>query len=244
MNPFIIAQARMTSTRLPGKVLKSVLNQSLLEFQIERWRQVSKAAGVMVATTDLSSDDPIFDLCQKLDVLCFRGSEEDVLERYFLAAQKVKADPIIRVTSDCPLIDPDVIDQGLAIFLDHPEKYDFVSNTLSRSYPRGLDFEIFPMSCLSKAYQNADKEIQREHVTPYIREHADTERVYELIYKGKDLSTHRWTVDTAEDFELIQKVLEEVYPENRNFRLNDLIKLFDTHPEWSQINAHVQQKHQ
>lgn len=241
MKILIIVQARMTSTRLPGKVLKEVLGKPLLEYQIERLRRVRLADGIVIATTTNDTDAPIVNLCRRLDVPVFRGSEHDVLSRYYEAAKFHHADVILRVTSDCPLIDPQVIDKTIRFYLDHKTEYDYVSNGLERTYPRGMDTEVFPFQVLEEAFVEAEHQAEREHVTPFIYRRPERYKLGNCRCQ-EDLSYHRWTVDTAEDFELIKKIIEALYPINNQFGLTDILDLLMKHPEWVAINAHVKQK--
>ncbi len=240
MKIVIIVQARMTSTRLPGKILKEVLNKPLLEYQLERLQRVELADKVMVATTINHSDEPIVELCNRMGVSCFRGSEEDVLSRYYYAAQEYKADVVVRVTSDCPLIDTQVVDRVIAYYLNHIDSCDYVSNVLERTYPRGMDTEVFPFRILEEAHLNARRVTEREHVTPYMRE--DYRYHMANVPYHEDQSRHRWTVDQKEDFQLIEKILQELYPVNPLFTMEDVLDLFKDHPEWVDINAGVEQK--
>ncbi|HBQ25201.1 MAG TPA: acylneuraminate cytidylyltransferase, partial [Syntrophomonas sp.] len=168
MKTIIIVQARMTSTRLPGKVLKEVLGKPLLEYQIERLRQVRLADELVIATTTNDTDQPIVELCEHLGGAYYRGSEEDVLSRYYEAATQFKADAVVRVTSDCSLIDPGVMDEVIGLYINNRDNYDYVSNTLERTYPRGLDTEVFSMAALEKAYKEAGEQPDREHVTLFM----------------------------------------------------------------------------
>lgn len=241
MTTAIIVQARMTSTRLPGKVLKPLLGKPLLEYQIERLRRVKLADGIVIATTENTDDDPIVELSEALQVGCFRGSEQDVLSRYYGAAQAYNADRIVRVTSDCPLIDPQIIDQVIQFYLSHSGRYDYVSNSLQRSFPRGLDTEVFPAWALEQAHREATAPPEREHVTPFIYNHPERYAIGQVT-AAQDLSHHRWTVDTPEDFELIRRMLEALYPQVPNFTLQDCLDLIDQHPDWPAINGHIEQK--
>lgn len=241
MKTVIVVQARMTSTRLPGKVVKTVLDKSLLEYMIERLRRVSHADGLVVATTSNATDDPIVSLCDTLGVDWFRGSEEDVLARYHGAASQAGAEAVVRVTSDCPLIDPAVIDGVIATFHDRMPEIDYVSNVLIRSFPRGMDTEVFSFKALDQAFREATEAPQREHVTPFINRQPDRFRI-EHISHHPDLSRHRWTVDTPEDFELIERMLTALYPTRPAFDMSDCLALLDAHPDWSSLNAHVEQK--
>jgi len=231
----------MTSTRLPGKVLYEVMGKPLLEYQIERLGRAKLADKIVIATTTNESDLPIVELCKRLGVAYYRGSEEDVLSRYYEAAAEFGADVIIRATSDCPLIDPGVIDEVIGMYIKNREKYDYVSNTLERTYPRGLDTEVFSMTALKKAHKEASEQPEREHVTLYMYRHPERFRLASSS-ATKDYSKHRWTVDTPEDFGLIKLILQELYPLNSRFTWMDVIGLLNEHPEWVQINAAIEQK--
>lgn len=237
----IIVQARMTSTRLPGKVLKPVLGKPLLAYQIERLKRVEAADRIVIATTRNGADDPIVELCQVLAVDYFRGSEQDVLSRYYGAAQAAQADVVVRVTSDCPLIDPAIIDQVIQVYVTQRDRYDYVSNALKRTYPRGMDSEVLPTWALEQAYQEATAPPEREHVTPFIYNRPERYALGHVTYP-QDLSHHRWTVDTSEDFELIKCMLEALYPQVPNFTIHDCLELLNRHPDWPAINAHIEQK--
>jgi spore coat polysaccharide biosynthesis protein SpsF len=237
MKTGIITQARMTSTRLPGKVLKTVLGKTLLEHHIERLRR-AKVDEVVVATTTNAEDEPVVALCRKLSVPYFRGSELDVLGRYAGAAKQRGLDLVVRVTSDCPLIDPLVIDRVIALRSD---KYDYASNTITRSYPRGMDTEVFSGEMLAQAAAEAKEGYEREHVTPFFYKRPERFRIGQDVYPT-DESAHRWTVDTPEDFLLIEKLLTGLYPEKPDFSLEDALALIGRHPGWSRLNAGVEQK--
>lgn len=237
----IISQARVGSSRLPGKVLKRVLDKPLLEFQIERLRRVKLADEVVIATTTKDVDQPIVDLCNRLSVPCFRGSEEDVLARFYGAAKNHRADVIVRVTSDCPIIDPQVLDQVIQYYIDHQSQYDYVSNCLERSYPRGMDAEVFSFTVLAEAFQKATERPEREHVTSFIYRNPQFYRLANVAYV-ENQSRHRWTVDTVEDFELIKNMIEALYPLNPLFDLKDCLILINNHQEWYNINSYIEQK--
>jgi spore coat polysaccharide biosynthesis protein SpsF len=241
MKVVIIVQARMTSTRLPGKILKKVLGKSLLEYQIERLRRVKLADEIVIATTINETDEPVVKLCNSVSVPYFRGSEEDVLSRYYETAKAHQADLIARVTSDCPLIDPEVIDQVMKLYIDHQTEYDYVSNSLERTYPRGMDTEVFSFKVLQEAFLEATALPDREHVTPFIHRQPQRYSLASVNY-SENQSYHRWTVDTPEDFQLIKKIIEAIYPKLPDFTLRDCLNLLEENPEWLTINAHVQQK--
>ncbi len=241
MKTVIIDQARMTSTRLPGKVMKEVRGKPLLEYHIERLLRVRLADELVIATTTNDTDQPIIELCERLGVAYYRGSEEDVLSRYYEAATQFGADVVVRVTSDCPLIDPGVMDKVIGLYINNLDKYDYVSNTLERTYPRGLDTEVFSITALEKTHREAREQSEREHVTLFIYRRPEH---FQLANCGSDIdySQHRWTVDTPEDFELIKLILQELYPVNNRFTWLDVLNLLNEHPEWVEINAMIKQK--
>ncbi|HYD79817.1 MAG TPA: glycosyltransferase family protein [Paucimonas sp.] len=241
MRTVVIVQARMTSTRLPGKVLKEVLGKPLLEYLVERLRRVRLADAFAIATTTNETDLPIVELCERLGVPVTRGSEHDVLARYYEAARFMRADVVVRTTSDCPLIDPAVIDDVIGFFAGHRERYDYVSNALTPSYPYGMPAEILPFGLLEQAHREAAAPPEREHVTPFIYTRPERFRIGHVVHP-EDLSHHRWTVDTAEDFELVRRIIEALHPAAPEFGLRDILAVLDEHPDWSTINAHVRQK--
>lgn len=241
MKVVAIIQARMGSTRLPGKVLKKILDKPMLAYQLERIAASKWIDQFLVATTVDEKDDPIISFCHSMDISYYRGSEQDVLERYYQAAVDVDADIIVRLTSDCPLVDPKQIDKVIQQYFLHYHPLLFVSNTVERTLPRGMDTEVFSFNVLKTAYNNTNSKADREHVTRYMLNHP---RIFTLmnVSSEKDYSNHRWTVDTAEDFLLIEKILTTLYPENPLFTLEDTIQLLDKNPEWRLINSHIQQK--
>lgn len=240
MDTAIIVQARMTSTRLPGKVLKTVMNKPLLAYQIERLKRVQHADGIVLAITTNSADDVLGHFASEQGVTCFRGSELDVLGRYYNAALSVGAQTVVRITSDCPLIEPAIVDQIIQTFRCSAD-VDYVSNTLTRTYPRGLDVECFSFAALKRACLEATENYQREHVTPYIYQNKKHFRVLEVLSEV-DYSSCRWTVDTDEDYQLIKLIIENLYCVNPAFSWHDVLKLLQLHPTWAIINAHVEQK--
>ncbi len=236
-----IIQARMGSTRLSGKVMKNLCGKTVLAHDIARVKQAKLVDYIVIATTTNITDDVIVDEAIKNGVKIFRGSEADVLSRYYLAAKEYHADIIVRITSDCPLFDPKVLDDLLHFYLDHD--YDIVSNAGSdlktRTYPRGLDTEIFSFLALENAYLKAGEKYQREHVTPYIYENANSIYYYKNV---EDYSKYRWTLDTEEDWKLISKIYEYLYHDEHDFYLKDIVKLMDEYPELSDINKNIEQK--
>ena len=235
-----IIQARMSSTRLPGKILLTVLGKPLLEYQIERLRRVRKLDDLVLATTHNPCDDQLVDLCRAWGLNCFRGEEDDVLDRYYHAAREYEADFVVRVTSDCPLIDPAVVDRVIEVYCENASDCDYVANTLERTYPRGMDCEVFSMAALERAYEAATGG-EREHVTEHMYRRPDEFRLMGVKYSS-DQSAHRWTVDTREDFELVRRMLEALCPNHPQFDLEDCLELIAGHPEWAEINQHIKQK--
>lgn len=237
----IIVQARVSSTRLPGKIFKEVLGRPLLDYVIERLRRVSLADNIVIATTTNPKDQEVVSFCCNASYDLFRGSEDDVLKRYAEAARAFDADIIVRICSDCPLIDPAIIDAAIQLYHAKAPNVDYVSNTLNRTYPRGMDVEVFSLKTLLEAEQKAVKSEEREHVTPYIWSHPDLYKLAQTTQKNNE-SHHRWTVDTEEDFTLIKKILESVYPLNPAFTKDQVIDLLKHHPDWFYINQHIKQK--
>jgi spore coat polysaccharide biosynthesis protein SpsF len=236
-----IIQARLGSTRLPRKVLSPIAGVPMLEHVVRRVSEARSVDQVVVATTVSSRDDAIVSLCQDRGWSVSRGSEDDVLARYHAAALSYGADVIVRVCSDCPLVDPELIDDVVGALQDRPE-VDYVANNLpSRTYPIGLDLEVFRRSALETAHAEDRDPALREHVTPYIRQNPDRFQIMALGHT-EDLSHHRWTVDVPEDLTLIRRVYEEMGGEPGPWR--SVVELCERHPEWSQLNAHVAQKPQ
>lgn len=236
----ILVQARMGSTRLPGKVLKKVLGKPLLQYQLERLQRVERADSCVVLTTHLPQDDAIVDLCQSLGVAFFRGPVEDVLARYYEAASERGTEVIVRSTGDCPLVDPEVMNRVIQEFSEG--KWDYVSNCLKRSFPRGLDTEVFSFAALKQAYLEAKEPSEREHVTRFIYRHPEKFSLKNVELEQGNFSEDRWTVDTEEDFQFIKHVIEALYPNKPQFDMWDVIALLHHHPEWKLINAHIVQK--
>lgn len=241
MKTVITIEARMRSSRLPGKVLLPILGQPMLARMIERLRRVRGADGIVVATTDHDADDAIAALAGRLGVACFRGSEEDVLDRVLRAAWSVEADLIVETTADCPLIDPAVIDQLLASF--HANQVDYCSNVLTPSYPRGLDAQVFPAAILAEVASRTNDPADREHVSLYIYEHPETYRLLSLASGlPPEAAELRLTVDTPDDYALVTEIYEALYPVDPAFGLAAILDLFRRRPELAAVNQHIRQK--
>lgn len=239
MKTIIIVQSRMTSTRLPGKVLLPLAGEPMLVRLLERLRRVQRADGIVIATTTNVTDDPIAALCAQQGVPCHRGSELDVLSRYADAARLHAADVVVRITSDCPLIDPALIDQLIAVYEEGDS--DYVSNMLPPTWPYGMAVEVFSATALAQAHAEATQDAEREHVTPFIYWHPQRYRLRNVA-SPVALSHHRWTVDTPEDYELVRRLFDHLLPTNPHFTQADVLALLDAHPDWIAINQHVQQK--
>lgn len=217
----IILQARLGSKRLPGKVLLPVLNKPLLEYLIERLKRALLVDQIICATTNTPLDDPIAELCDKLSIPCYRGDEDDVLSRYFHAAKYYSCNTIIRITGDCPLIDPSIIDQAIKDFLN--TKPDYLSNAHPiRRHTKGMDVEIFTYTALERAHSLAIAPYEREHVTPHFYRNLDTFAVksttHTMLHPKLSLA-----VDTPKDFALIKTIIENLYPLNAQFSLEDIL---------------------
>ena len=234
-----IIQARVGSTRLPNKVLKDLCGKPVLWHVWNRLRQSKTIDEIVIATTTLTEDDAIEKFCSENNISFSRGSSDDVLDRYYNAAKNYSADTIIRITADCPLIDPQVVDKVVDTFLNG--NYDYASNCIKRTFPRGFDTEVFSFLTLEKTHLNATQQHEREHVTSFIYTHKDLFSIGS--YEDKvDRSFHRWTVDTPEDFLLIEEIYTALYPIKQLFLFEDILKLFDERPELFDINHNVEQK--
>ncbi|MHA1169619.1 MAG: cytidylyltransferase domain-containing protein [Candidatus Hodarchaeales archaeon] len=237
-----IIQARVGSTRLPNKILLKVSNKEILLHVVERVLRATRIDEVIVATTTSQYDELVVDLIENLNhekVSTYSGSEEDVLDRYYQSAKKSSADVVIRITSDCPLIDWELLDYMVNIFVDGD--YDYISNVLTkRTYPRGLDVEVFSFSILEKMWETCEKKREREHVTTYVRENPSLFKTMN-IQQDVDLSHLRWTVDEDDDLKLVRIIYEELY-QNPNFKTEDILELIKKRPELATMNKHVEQK--
>ena len=233
-NILIITQARMGSTRLPGKVLKEILEKPLLWYLVERLKLVKKANKIIIATSTSKTNQSIIEFAKINDIEYFVGSEDDVLDRYFKSAKFFNGDIIIRITADCPLMDPNLIDKGLELFLDG--NYDYLSNVHPPTYPDGYDIEIFSFKALETAWKKAELPSEREHVTAYIWKHHQ-EFIIGNFENDVDLSNYRLTVDTPEDLALIKKVIEKFRDNWVDTRLKDVMKFLNDNPKLKEINT-------
>jgi len=240
-----IIQARISSTRLPGKVLKELpFNSGItcLEQVIRRLKKSKKIDDIVIATTEDKEDNEIVDIAKKEDVKYFRGSKENVLSRYYFAAKKNNIDVVVRITSDCPCIDVDITDLTIDAHIN--KVADYTSNSLTRTYPHGLDVEVFNFNALEEAYKNATKYYEKEHVTPYIYKNPQKFKI-NIVKAPKELyaSDIRITLDTEEDYALLCAVFDYLYPKNEYFNAYDIVNLFNKEKPWLKlINKKVVQK--
>jgi spore coat polysaccharide biosynthesis protein SpsF len=238
MKTIAVVQARMGSKRLPGKALMDLGGETALARVVGRLRSATSIGQVIVATSTSPSDDRILQECDRFGVECFRGSELDVLDRYYGAANAYRADTIARITADCPLIDPALVDETMCVFQE--QQADYASNSLRCTYPRGLDVEVFTFAALNLAWQNGLKPYEREHVTPYFYEHPELFRLASVVGTA-DYSHYRWTLDTAEDLKVLRTIYERFEGDN-TFTWRDVIALMEREPQLAELNCNVVQK--
>jgi spore coat polysaccharide biosynthesis protein SpsF len=230
-----IVQARMGSIRLPGKVLMNVDEKTfVLHSLITQLKNCKFLEKIVIATTNLKDDDKIEKFVTSMNIECFRGSQNDVLDRYYRCAQKFSFSTIVRITADNPLIDPTLVDDVIKIF--NSNSFDYVSNAHIRSFPYGTETEVFSFNALEKVWQNAETNNEREHVTPYFYNHPDKFNIYDVINK-ENLSHLRWTVDTDIDLKLVQIIFSKI--KNRPILMNDILDLFSKEPNLIKINTNV-----
>lgn len=238
MNIGIITQARMTSTRLPGKIFKKINNNPLIQYHIERLKQTGFE--VVIATTVNKTDNIVCDYANANKLKFYRGDEQNVLSRFYSAAKENKLDIIVRVTSDCPLIDQHLIRNNVLKFVQFNNNWLYMSNTMKRTFARGFDFEIFSFLTLKDAYSNAVDKADLEHVTPYLWKNKSGKMELYNIKQEVDNSNFRITVDTTEDFELIKQLIEKFNANTLSY--NQIEELLGNHPELVKLNESVEQK--
>jgi spore coat polysaccharide biosynthesis protein SpsF len=233
-----IIQARMGSSRLPRKVLKDLGGATVLDRVLNRLGRSELIQESLVATTSQVADDAIVAHCERTGWKVFRGSEQDVLDRYYRAAQYIGADVVVRITSDCPIIDPEVTDATIRAFLD--SRADYASNIRARTYPRGLDTEVMTLQALERAWREGTRPYQREHVTPYIYENTGEFKLHGIEHEI-DCSQHRWTLDTPEDLQLLQAIYAR-FGGRDDFGWREVLELVESDPSLTDINRHIAQK--
>jgi spore coat polysaccharide biosynthesis protein SpsF len=232
-----IIQARMGSTRLPGKVLRSLAGRPMLQRVAERVQRATNIAEVVVATSDLAEDDALVAACGPLGLRVVRGSATDVLARFHKAVEESRPDVVVRITADCPLISPMVTARVVESFL--AGGCDYASNCFPRTFPRGLDTEVLAAETIRLCHREAKDLPEREHVTPFVYRHPERFTLRNVA-DPKDRSAWRWTVDTPEDFALLERMYEHLGGESHDYA--DAIQLIEAHPEWADLNRHIEQK--
>jgi spore coat polysaccharide biosynthesis protein SpsF len=234
-----IIEARMGSSRLPGKTMMEIMGSPSIQLLIDRLRHAQRIDNIILATTTNSEDDTIEKFCHDYGVICFRGSAEDVLGRVYHAAQKYGADVVVEVTGDCPLLDPWLIDECIDLFIR--SDYDYLSNFIEQSYPPGIDVQIFSFAVLEQLHVNAKEQKFREHVTLYILKNPSLFRMHN-VYAPPELYCPDWHLELDEyvDYILIKTIYENLYDKKPVFTTTDIVKLLKEHPEWLKINQEVQ----
>ncbi len=229
-----IIQARLGSTRLPGKVLLPLAGKPVILHVYERIKQCINIDKIIVATSTSNGDKAIVRLFEDFGVPVFRGSEEDPLDRFFHVATKYKLQHIVRIMADCPVVDPDVVDKIISHYLE--KNYDFCY--LRGEFPTGLDVTVFSYQTLKKAWQNTECLSDRQHISPYISKHPELFKIgYLEIFQG--LFHHRWVLDYEPDYRLLTEIYDELYETDKIFKTKDILKLFDRRPDIAKINAHI-----
>ena len=236
MKAKVIIQARLGSTRLPGKVLLKVMDKTILEYLIERIKKAKNVKDIIIATTTKKQDLAIINLAQKLKINTYCGSENDVLDRFYQTAKAFNVMHIVRITADCPLIDPEIVNKVIEEYFKSGA--DYCSNVLERTFPVGEDVEVFNFRTLRHTWENANFASEREHVTPYMMKHPE---IFKLknVRNNTDLGKKRWTLDRIEDFKFIKTVLETLYPVNPYFSMQDILRLLERNPLLEIINKNV-----
>ncbi len=237
-NIVTVIQTRKGSSRLPGKVLMPLAGKTLFVRQAERVLASKLCGTVVIATTTDTGDDIIEEISKQEGFECFRGDTLDVLDRHYQAGLKYNSNVVIKIPSDCPLIDPKIIDRVIAYYLDNKQSFDYVSNLHPATYPDGNDVEVMSMGALEAAWKNADKLFEREHTTPYIWERPEKFNIGNVVMEnGKDYSMiHRWTIDYYEDYLFIKSVFEELYPHDPLFSCQDILNLLQKREDIYNIN--------
>lgn len=239
-----IIQARMSSQRLANKVIADIAGKPMIWHVVNRVKSANKIDKVILATSDKSSDQPIVEIASQMGINSYAGSESDVLDRYYQTAKKYKADVIVRITGDCPLVDPNIINETVEHFLNN--KFDYVSTahtseSMDSTYPDGLDTEVFNFNSLAKAWKEAKLESEREHVTPYIWKNPQIFKIDNWQGKGghKNYSKMRWTVDEERDLKFVREVYKKLYSNKNIFYMQDVLDLLKKHPELLEINSDI-----
>jgi spore coat polysaccharide biosynthesis protein SpsF len=237
-NVLTVIQTRSASSRLPNKILYPLMGKPLLVRMVERVKSAKLSEIVVVATTTNSEDDMIEEICYKEKICCFRGNPTDLLDRHYKVASLFGAEIIVKIPSDCPLIDPKIIDKVISYYLCHQSDFDFVSNLHPATYPDGNDVEIMPFNILEISWKKANKDFEREHTTPYIWDNPDIFRIGNVTWESglNNSMTHRWTIDYEEDYIFINAIYNQLYEKNPAFGLYDILDLLKRKPILKEIN--------
>ncbi len=233
MNVLAVLQARMASSRLPGKVLRSIMGRPMLARQLDRVHRSRLIERLVVAISDDPSDDPLAEFLVSEGIGLYRGSLDDVLDRVYRAAAAHDPGNVVRLTGDCPLADPDLIDRVIEEHL--AGGFDYSSNCLEPTWPDGLDTEVMRFDTLDQAWKKATLASEREHVTPFIHNRPELFRLHS-IKAGTDLSRHRWTVDEPEDLELVTRIYAALLPRNPEFTTADVLEFLERNPQLALLN--------
>ena len=233
-------KARMGSTRLPNKTLELIEGKPLLWHVINRINSCEKIDKTIIATTNNPADNQIEDFAKENNIEVYRGSEEDVLDRFYNAAKKTNASVIVRVTADDPFKDPKVTDYIISQ-IENNQELDYASNTIEPTFPEGIDMEVFTFKALEKAWIESEEQSEREHVTPYIWKNPSKFKILNIT-NDKDLSKLRWTIDYPEDVDFTRKVYNKLYKENEIFLMKDILNLLEKYPELKEINGKIEQR--
>ena len=239
MNIVTVIQARMGSSRFPGKVMKPLCGAPLLQRMVERVAAAEHAGIIVVAIPTAPEDDEIEKWCREANIHCFRGDENDLLDRHYQAGLLHNADAVVKIPSDCPLIDPQIIDMVLSAWKKVADRIDYAGNLHPPTWPDGNDVEVVSMKALKKGWQEAQRPLEREHTTPYFWENPATFKLMNIAWdSGLNYAmSHRWTIDYPEDYTFINRVYEELYSAEQHFSLEDILNLLEKKPEIMEINA-------
>lgn len=236
-----VIQARMGSTRLPGKVMRRIAGQPMIGWMVERLKACTEVDEVVISTTTQRRDHGVAHFANQIGVRCYRGSEADLIDRLYFTARTFEADAIVRITADCPFVDPDVVDRLVNTYRSLQGHVDYVTNNSPRTYPHGLDAEVLPMTTLQKLWEEIKDPYYREWIPYYIQKRRGQFCIVnvELSVDGPPLSHHRWTVDYPEDMAFARRVFRTLVPSRRIFRMKDVLELLDQRPKLISINAHL-----